>query len=120
MAKDVRSASAEETRSFTAHVPTASLRGPPDDWCAQSHPDEDFAETFAVWLTPGFHRRERYKDWKALQKLDTSTNWIPSPASADASRNIASPTDCLGVRLKTHYAQTKALRGHVSDFATTT
>ena len=23
-----------------------------DPWYAQSHPDEDFAETFAVWLTP--------------------------------------------------------------------
>ena len=22
-------------------------------WYAQKHPDEDFAETFAVWLTPG-------------------------------------------------------------------
>src|ERR1700741_4034041 len=26
-----------------------------DDWYAQSHPDEDFAATFAVWLTPNVH-----------------------------------------------------------------
>jgi len=39
-------------------------------WYAQSHPDEDFAETFAVWLTPGSDWRRRYTGWKALQKLE--------------------------------------------------
>ena len=38
-------------------------------WYAQKHPDEDFAETFAVWLTPGSKWRQRYKGWAALQKL---------------------------------------------------
>src|SRR5688572_12363563 len=41
-----------------------------DAWYAQSHPDEDFAETFAVWLTPNSEWAQRYKGWKALQKLD--------------------------------------------------
>ena len=41
-----------------------------DDWYAQSHPDEDFAETFAVWLTPDGDWRKRYAGWKALQKLE--------------------------------------------------
>lgn len=36
---------------------------------AQAHPDEDFAETFAVWLTPGLNWRSRYKGWGALKKL---------------------------------------------------
>ena len=36
---------------------------------AQSHPDEDFAETFAVWLTPNSRWRERYRGWPALKKL---------------------------------------------------
>ena len=31
------------SKSFVMHI---------DPWYAQSHPDEDFAETFAVWLTP--------------------------------------------------------------------
>jgi hypothetical protein len=39
-------------------------------WYAQKHPDEDFAETFAVWLTPGFDWRERYANWPALAKLE--------------------------------------------------
>lgn len=38
-------------------------------WYAQKHPDEDFAETFAVWLTPRSQWRKRYKDWGALAKL---------------------------------------------------
>lgn len=41
-----------------------------DSWYAQSHPDEDFAETFAVWLTPHFPWRKRYQGWKALAKLN--------------------------------------------------
>jgi len=38
-------------------------------WYAQKHPDEDFAETFAVWLTPRSAWRKRYRGWPALQKL---------------------------------------------------
>ena len=49
------------SRSFVAHL---------DSWYAQSHPDEDFAETFAVWLTPGSNWRERYQGWPALRKLE--------------------------------------------------
>jgi Putative zinc-binding metallo-peptidase len=39
-------------------------------WYAQKHPDEDFAETFAVWLTPGSQWRRKYRHWTgALAKL---------------------------------------------------
>jgi hypothetical protein len=38
-------------------------------WYAQKHPDEDFAETFAVWLTPRSQWRQRYKGWGAMTKL---------------------------------------------------
>ena len=41
-----------------------------DDWYAQSHPDEDFAETFAVWLAPKSAWRTRYAGWPALRKLE--------------------------------------------------
>ena len=41
-----------------------------DSWYAQSHPDEDFAETFALWLTPDAQWRQRYHDWPALRKLE--------------------------------------------------
>ncbi len=36
---------------------------------AQFHPDEDFVETFAVWLTPGLDWKTQYQGWKALKKL---------------------------------------------------
>jgi Putative zinc-binding metallo-peptidase len=39
-------------------------------WYAQSHPDEDFAETFAVWLRPRSQWRTRYTGWPALKKLE--------------------------------------------------
>jgi hypothetical protein len=49
------------SKSFVLHL---------DAWYAQSHPDEDFAETFAVWLTPNSEWSQRYKGWKALRKLE--------------------------------------------------
>lgn len=37
---------------------------------AQKHPDEDFAETFAVWLDPTSKWKWNYRQWdKALEKL---------------------------------------------------
>jgi hypothetical protein len=50
------------SKSFVRHLP---------NWYAQAHPDEDFAETFAVWLaTPTDQWRKRYAGWKALEKLE--------------------------------------------------
>ena len=46
------------SRSFVQHLP---------NWYAQAHPDEDFAETFAVWLaSPPEEWRARYGGWKAV------------------------------------------------------
>jgi hypothetical protein len=39
-------------------------------WYAQKHPDEDFAETFAVWLTPHLDWRRSYEGWPVLEKLE--------------------------------------------------
>jgi len=41
-----------------------------DAWYAQSHPAEDFAETFAVWLPSRSRWRRRYAGWPALRKLE--------------------------------------------------
>ena len=40
-----------------------------EGWYAQKHPDEDFAETFAVWLAPRSPWRRQYKGWPAMRKL---------------------------------------------------
>jgi hypothetical protein len=39
-------------------------------WYSQSHPTEDFAETFAVWLQPRSRWRTDYAEWPALKKLE--------------------------------------------------
>src|SRR6187397_2846164 len=39
-------------------------------WYAQSHPTEDFAETFAVWLPPRARWRSQYAGWPAMAKLE--------------------------------------------------
>jgi len=39
-------------------------------WYGQAHPDEDFAETFAVWLRPRSNWRSRYRGWPAIKKLE--------------------------------------------------
>ncbi len=48
------------------------------DFYAQSHPEEDFAETFAVWLNPEVNWRELYADWPALRKLEYIESLVPS------------------------------------------
>jgi len=79
-----------------------------DDWYAQSHPDEDFAETFAVWLTPGLDWRKRYRGWKALQKLEyveeLMGNLAGNPPPHQPPINPRD-YDCLNVKLKTFYAR---------------
>ncbi len=40
-----------------------------DGFYAQFHPDEDFVETFAVWLTPAADWQKTYQGWPALKKL---------------------------------------------------
>jgi hypothetical protein len=49
------------SKSFVHHL---------DHWYAQSHPDEDFAETFAVWLDPNSMWATRYAGWPAQRKLE--------------------------------------------------
>lgn len=60
-------------------------------WYAQKHPDEDFAETFAVWLTPGFDWRESYAGWPALEKLEYVDRVMGEIGPLDVS--VPTPTD---------------------------
>jgi hypothetical protein len=91
------------SRSYVVHL---------DDWYAQSHPDEDFAETFAVWLTPGLDWRRRYAGWKALQKLEYVDELMHSLAG-NPPRHLpeyrVADHDCLNLKLKTYYARKRKL-----------
>jgi len=40
-----------------------------DGYYAQYHPEEDFVETFAVWMTPNINWEEKYAGWNALKKI---------------------------------------------------
>ena len=48
------------SKNYVLHLP---------GWYAQSHPSEDFAETFAVWLRPGSRWAHHYAGWPAYRKL---------------------------------------------------
>jgi len=81
-------------------------------WYAQSHPAEDFAETFAVWLDPASHWRSRYRGWPALQKLryldglmQTIVGKKPERRARDRVESLAELKSTLG----DHY-QTKRSR----------
>ena len=57
------------SRRFVRHLP---------GWYAQMHPDEDWAETFAVWMTPGYDWRRVYADWpEVLAKLEYCARTMP-------------------------------------------
>ncbi len=87
------------SRSYVVHL---------DDWYAQSHPDEDFAETFAVWLTPGLDWRARFKGWKALHKLEYVDELMRSIAGQPPPYQPAyrvKDFNFLNIKLKTYYAR---------------
>jgi hypothetical protein len=70
------------SRRFVRHLP---------GWYAQKHPEEDWAETFAVWMTPGLDWRREYGGWpEALAKLEYCERAMAAvrgrpPVTADAT-----------------------------------
>ncbi len=81
-------------------------------WYAQSHPDEDFAETFAVWLAPRSDWRRRYAAWPALKKLeyvDALMREIGPLAPPVRARRAVDPAKRLSRTLFEHYTYRQAL-----------
>jgi hypothetical protein len=77
-----------------------------DSWYAQSHPAEDFAETFAVWLKPGSRWRARYEGWPALKKLeyvDELMREIRGKQPLVTSQATVDPIGKLKKTLREHY-----------------
>jgi hypothetical protein len=60
-------------------------------WYAQKHPDEDFAETFAVWMTPRSNWRNKYRGWGAMAKLKYMERMARALGSADPLRKRGQP-----------------------------
>lgn len=85
------------SKSFVLHL---------DSWYAQSHPDEDFAETFAVWMAPQSDWRNRYHDWPALRKLEYVDRLMAEVAGQKPvarSRRRMEPLETLRRTLRAHY-----------------
>ena len=93
------------SKSFVLHL---------DSWYAQSHPDEDFAETFAVWLTPDSDWRVRYAGWPALRKLqylDELMRQIAGRPPLVSTRRRVEPVERLRMTLRRHYAKKRSHYG---------
>jgi len=60
-------------------------------WYAQKHPDEDFAETFAVWMTPRSGWRNKYRGWGALAKLKYMDRMARELGGSDPMRKRGIP-----------------------------
>ncbi len=90
---------------------------------AQKHPDEDFAETFAVWLTPRSGWRRIYRQWPAIRKLqyvDRLMKEIGQEAPPRSRTRLVRPVESMRLLLAEHYGQKakrlrKAAQGYVDD-----
>jgi len=80
-------------------------------WYAQSHPYEDFAETFAVWLAPKSQWRKRYACWPARKKLEYVDELMTELAGERPrvnSRRRVDPLPTLKQTLRDYYAEKHA------------
>jgi hypothetical protein len=90
---------------------------------AQKHPDEDFAETFAVWLTPRSSWRRRYRNWPALHKLryvERVMKSLQGVPPACTGGPLCTPAEDMDILLAEHYGQRAeryraAAQGYVDD-----
>lgn len=73
------------SRRYVRHLP---------GWYAQKHPDEDWAETFAVWLTADRDWRKEYADWpSALGKLEYCDRVMRELRDKDPEVTAADPDE---------------------------
>jgi len=90
------------SRRYVVHLPY---------WYAQSHPDEDFAETFAVWLAPRSTWRRDYEGWRALRKLhyvDELMKELAGKTPPVKSRARPDPVHRIKTTLGEHYKAKRA------------
>ena len=99
------------SKSFVRHL---------EDWYAQYHPDEDFAETFALWLDPESDWKEKYKGWKALKKLEYVERLMKeiagTPPKKDRGEKFWAVSRMKGT-LNTYYKRKRKMHAeHYADF----
>jgi hypothetical protein len=91
-------------------------------WYAQSHPTEDFAETFAVWLKPGSRWRRDYASWPALGKLEfvdelmREVRTLPAPVRTRLHiDSLVNDTRTLGEHYRAAQRRQASVRHPVED-----
>lgn len=83
-------------------------------WYAQSHPAEDYAESFAVWLAPSSRWQKTYEGWPALKKLQSLDKMLkdigdlPPPVK---SRDRVESLPSVKTTLRDYYRRKKASYG---------
>jgi hypothetical protein len=80
-------------------------------WYAQSHPTEDFAETFAVWLPPRSRWRSHYEGWPARAKLefvDATMRSLEGRRAVRLNRDVIEPLAENRRTLREHYRRKQA------------
>lgn len=80
-------------------------------WYAQSHPTEDFAETFAVWLQPKARWQRNYAGWPAIRKLeyvDALMAEIAGKPPRNRDRSVVAPLSENHRTLREHYRRKRA------------
>ncbi len=90
---------------------------------AQKHPDEDFAETFAVWLTPRSNWRMRYRLWGALRKIkfvDRVMKQVGPRKPLVTNGGLIHPIQALNITLLEYYNKSEEryrenAQGYVDD-----
>lgn len=90
------------SRRFVRHICSTPYRYT----YAQKHPDEDFAETFAVWLTPRSGWRRKYSGWPVMQKLRYVDRLMRKVCGQEPLRKrgkLVSPVRELTLPLAEHY-----------------
>ncbi len=85
-----------------------------ESWYAQSHPTEDYAETFAVWVKPRSRWRTEYEGWPALRKLEYVEELMEEVAGRKAAVVSRERTDSVATLRKTlreHYLERRSHYG---------
>jgi hypothetical protein len=104
--------SLEYSESFRARPYSRRFVRHLDGYYAQSHPEEDFSETFAIWLTPDLDWRNQYQGWKALEKLEYVDQLMQKLAGKPPlifSKARISDASRLRSRLEVHYKRRRRL-----------
>ncbi len=97
------------SRSFVRHL---------ENWYAQAHPDEDFAETFAVWLSPQRDWRSEYSRWpialEKLQYIDEQAREVGEKEHSKAKGRLPYCASHLKSTLEKYYARRR--REHAEEY----